>query len=252
MIYDLQKASIWKRISAFLFDLILLAILVVGAALALTTILGYDGYNKQREDIYASYEGTYGVSFDITAEEYQKLSSEQIQTYEKAFLALSADEAFNQVYGMLINLTLLITTFSILLGYLILEFLIPFLLGNGQTLGKKIFGVAVMRIDGVKISPLLLFVRGILGKYTVETMIPVFLIIMIYFNLTDIVGIGVILLLLIVQLVMIIVTNTNSLLHDKLSSTVAVDLASQMIFDSPEELIEYKKRLHQAEVAEKE
>ena len=251
MIYDLQKANIWKRISAFLFDLILLAILVVGAALALTTILGYDGYTRQVEEIYTSYEGTYGISFNITAEEYEKLNEEQLKIYDKAFLAISEDEEFNQLYTMLMNLTLLITTFSILLGYLILELLIPLLLGNGQTLGKKIFGVGVMRIDGVKISPLLLFIRTVLGKYTLETMIPVFLIIMIYFNLTDIVGVGVILLLLIVQVVMMIVTNTNSLLHDKLSSTVAVDLASQMIFDSPEELIEYKKRLHQAEIAEK-
>ena len=39
-------------------------------------------------------------------------------------------------------------------------------------------------------------------------------------------------------------------LHDLLAQTVAVDMASQLIFDSPEDLLEYKKRLH-AEDAEK-
>ena len=31
---------------------------------------------------------------------------------------------------------------------------------------------------------------------------------------------------------------------DKMAHTVAVDMASQMIFDSPEALLEYKKRIH--------
>ena len=40
MIYDLQKASMWKRVSAWLFDTILLSIVAVGFAFLLSTILG--------------------------------------------------------------------------------------------------------------------------------------------------------------------------------------------------------------------
>ena len=40
----------------------------------------------------------------------------------------------------------------------------------------KIFSIGVMRYDGVRVSPLLMFVRTILGKCTIETLIPLFLI----------------------------------------------------------------------------
>ena len=46
MVSDLQKASLWKRISAFLFDFILLGIVAVLFALALSAVTGYDGYSR--------------------------------------------------------------------------------------------------------------------------------------------------------------------------------------------------------------
>ena len=120
---------------------------------------------------------------------------------------------------------------------------------NGQTLGKKVFGVAVMRVDGVKINGPILFTRAILGKYVVETMLPILFLLMIIFNITSgIVGLIAIAAVLITNLVMIIVSKSNIAIHDLLSSTVAVDMASQLIFESPEALIEYKQRIHAQEV----
>ena len=248
MIYDLQKANIWKRISAALFDLILIGIVIVGAAFALSAILDYDSYTQRMEEHYLTYEQLYQVDFEISSEDYQKLTEGEKQAYEQALQALSADEDFNYVYSMLINLTLLITTFGILLGFLLLEFLVPLLFGNGQTLGKKVFGVGVMRIDGVKLTPLQLFVRTVLGKYTVETMIPAMLLIMVYFNFVGYMAAGAILLLLLLQLALVLGTRTHTAIHDKLAGTVAVDMASQMIFDTPEALLAYKKKLHEEQV----
>jgi len=248
MIYDLQKANIWKRISAWLFDLILFGIAVVGAAFVLSAVLQYDSYTQQIQKTYEEYETRYGITLDITAEEYEKLTAEQTALYEQALKELSADEEFNYHYTMLIQLTLLITTFGILLGFLLLEFLVPLLFGNGQTLGKKIFGIAVMRIDGVKLTPLQLFVRTVLGKYTVETMIPVMLILMIYFNFIGITGAFAVLILLAAQVILVLATKTHTALHDKLAGTVTVDLAGQMIFDSPDALMEYKKKIHEEQV----
>ena len=50
---------------------------------------------------------------------------------------------------------------------------------------------------------------------------------------------------------MVVTSKNNSAIHDQMAATVAVDLASQRIFDSPEALMEYKKRVH-AEQAQKE
>ena len=146
-------------------------------------------------------------------------------------------------YSMVVNLTLIIASFSILAGYLVLEFIVPLWLGNGQTLGKKIFGIALMRQDGVKITPLMLFARTILGKYTLETMIPVLIVIMLLFQMIGLIGTLIIGLILLLQVILLIATRTNSALHDLLACTVAVDMASQMMFDSPEALLEYQKRI---------
>ena len=243
--YDFQKANTWKRISAYLCDFILLAILVVGLAFLLTTVLGYDTYYERLEASYDKYEAEFGVSFDATAAELAEMSDDERALFESATKALSNDSDVQYTLGMLFNLTLIIITFSILLAYLLLEFVVPLLFGNGQTLGKKVFGVGVMCEDGVKISAVQLFARTVLGKYTIETMLPVLIVIMIFFGVMGIFGTFVIIALLIAQIVIFAVTKTNSVIHDKLARTVTVDMASQMIFESPEALLAYKKRIHE-------
>ena len=52
---DLQKASMWKRISAFLFDFIMLSIVAVLFAWGLSAALGYDGYNRTVAGAYEKY-----------------------------------------------------------------------------------------------------------------------------------------------------------------------------------------------------
>lgn len=243
--YDLQKANLWKRISAALCDFILLAIVVVGVAFLLSSVLGYDNYHESLEASYEKYEAEFGVSFDATSAEIAEMSDDERASFDAATKALSEDSDVQYILGMLLNLTLIIITFSILLAYLLLEFLVPLLFRNGQTLGKKVFGVGVMREDGVKISAVQLFARTVLGKFTLETMLPVLIVIMILFGLMGVLGTVIVLVLIAVQLVMFFATKTNSVIHDKLARTVTVDMASQMIFDSPEELLAYKKRIHE-------
>lgn len=243
MIYDLQKASMGKRISAFLFDGILLGTLAVAFAFLISVITGFDNYNSQLNAAYEKYEAQYGMTFDITYEEYNALTPEQSAVYEEAYNALSADEEAMSAYSMIVSLTLVITTFGILLAYAVLEFLIPLLFGNGQTLGKKIFSVGLMRTDGVKLTTFQLFVRTFLGKYTIETMIPMLILLMLYFGTIGIVGTAIILGLLLLDVILIIATKTNSTIHDLLAVTVAVDISSQMIFRSPQDLIDYQKKV---------
>ena len=75
-------------------------------------------------------------------------------------------------------------------------------------------------------------------------MIPVMIIVMIVFGIMGIVGTVVIIAMLIAQIVLVAATKARTPLHDKLAHTVAVDYASQMMFDSPEAMIAYKQRIH--------
>ena len=66
MIYDLQRASMWKRVSAWLLDAILLCITATMMAWLLSLALNYDGYQQQFDARYAYFESEYGVSRHIT------------------------------------------------------------------------------------------------------------------------------------------------------------------------------------------
>ena len=249
MIFDLQKASMWKRVSAFLFDFILFVIAVAGVAFLLSAVLGYDKQNTALEKAYAKYEAEYGVTFDISQEEFIQLSAEEQAVWNEAYQALIKDNEAMYTYNMVLNLSLVISSLAILFAHLVLEFFIPVKFGNGQTLGKKIFGVAVMRVDGVKVTPPLLFIRTILGKFTIETMIPVLICVMIFFNMIGIVGMLILGLILLLQIIIMITTHTNSCIHDILAKTVTVDMSSQLIFETQEELVAYKNKVHAEKVA---
>lgn len=249
MIYDIQKASVLRRVSAWMLDTIVLLIVIAGFAGLISAVVDYDSYNTQLEDYYASYEKEYGVVFNITPEEYDALTQQQRDNYDAAYEALIANDDVLYVYNMVINLMMTIFSLSILAAYLILEFAVPLFLKNGQTIGKKVFGIAVIRTNGVRMNNISLFIRTVLGKYTIETMVPVLMVMMLILGMTGLESTLVVFALAAVQVVMVIVTPTNSVIHDKLADTVAVDMSSQMIFESEEALLEYKKRVSAEEAA---
>lgn len=252
MLSDLQKASIWKRVSAAMFDVILLCILAVGAACLLAAVTNYDGHQQTMTDTFARYEQEYGVTFEMTLEEYNAMTDAQREHYNEAYDALCHDETAMYAYNMTLNLTLLVTTFSILIATLVTEFAVPLAFGNGQTLGKKIFGICLMRTDGIRVTAPLLFIRTVLGKYTIEIMIPVLILVMIFLNMAGLDATLLLLLLLLLEIVLFVATKNRSLLHDLLAKTVVVDYQSQRIFDSEADLIDYKKKLHAEQAARSE
>ena len=81
-------------------------------------------------------------------------------------------------------------------------------------------------------------------------MVPVMILIGIRFGMFGILGLIIACLVVLTTLLMVIITKTNSPIHEMLASTVTVDMATQLIFDTPEAMLEYKQRVH-AEMAEK-
>lgn len=243
---NLQKASFGKRIIAAIFDGILLSIIAVGLIALLSGIFKTDTHLNTYQEAYNKYSTEYNIN--LTANEYSELTEQQKTDYAeriKAFNnAINQDPEASYASSMFFNLTLLITTFSILISIIAIEFAVPLFFGNGQTLGKKIFGIALMHTEGIKVSNIQLFIRAVLGKFTIETMIPVYILMLIYFNLIGIISVAILAILLIAQIICLIATRTNSLLHDVLAGTVAVDMASQRIFESREALIEHTKKFH--------
>ena len=258
MIYDIQKASLLKRISAFLLDIMFMAMCILGFALLLSTITDFDNYSKGYYNRVSEIQEAHNISeisekYNLTFSEYSAMTDEEknnlpqeyaelVSAFENCISACNSDAELIKFDEIRFTLALFIGSFALLLSFLVLEFAIPMIFKNGQTLGKKLFSIAVIRVDCVKVSPFELFVRSILGKYTIETMVPCLMLISFYG--APIMSITVLLLIALLQIVMIITTKTNSLIHDKLASTVVVDLQSQMIFDSVNAMKEYKLKIH--------
>jgi uncharacterized RDD family membrane protein YckC len=245
---DLQKANSWKRIAAWILDIMLLAVLAVGAGVGLSSVLGYDGYQQTVQSAYDKYAKEYGININMDQATIDAMSQEERESYEEALeafdAALNADEEAVYAYNMLANLSLVITTLGILIAILVLEFIVPLLLKNGQTVGKKCFSIGVVRVDGVKITPVQLFLRTVMGKFAVETMIPVYVVLMLFWGSIGLFGIVALLLLVIGQVICIAVNPSRLAIHDRMSGTVVVDISSQKIFESTDDLIAYTKRIH--------
>ena len=243
MTNDIQKAGLWKRFAAGILDGILLAVLAAGIAFLLGAFLGYDGYTTTWNERCAYYEEQYSTSFQITEDQYKTLSPQEKENYDKAYEALIQDDDAVKAYNMMRSMPLLIITGGILVACLLLEFALPMFFGNGQTVGKKVFGLGVVRVDSVRTTSLQMFVRTVLGKFTIEIMIPVYVAHMIFFGVTGLVGTLFLGALLVAQILIMALNHNNSLIHDLLAGTVVVDVASQMIFRDTQDLIDYKKRI---------
>lgn len=250
MIFDIQKASLWKRISAALFDFIILAIVAIGAATIFSDVFGYEKHAGAFSSRCEYYSEKYGVELPVTAESYAKMTEAEQENCKAANKALNSDEEAVRAYRMVQNLPLLLITFGVLFGILLLQVVVPAMFGNGQSLGKKIFGIALMRVDGVKLTGVQLFVRSVLGKFTVELMIPIYVLWMMLSGNGGLFGLALLLLLLVAQILCLVKTRTGSLLHDVMAGTVAVDLASQMIFETKEAQLQYIKDWHAKKAAE--
>lgn len=242
MDYEIQKAGLWQRMAAGFLDVILIITLAVGAAALISWLTGYETYSATLKDAYAKYSAQYNVDMEMTAEEYEALSETEKEAFkaasEKMSEAMNNDADAVKAYTMIPALQGLIITGGILIAVMLLEFLVPMLLGNGQTVGKKAFSISVVRIDGVKMNNMQLFTRTLLGKFTVEIMLPVFL--WLNWGLSGmLIPLAV---MLIAQCVILIVTKNNYLLHDLMAGTVVVNHNSQRTFSSTEELLEHQKR----------
>lgn len=252
MTADLQKPGMWKRISAWLLDIILLATLVVGALWGLNTLFGYDSYLDTYTEASEYYAAKHGYDLTLTEEDLETMTEQEreeaMQKAEAVNKDMNADEKVVHAWNMMISITMLSLTLSVLAAMLLLEFVVPLLLGNGQTLGKKVFSIAVCRIDSVKITTLQLFVRTFLGKFTVETMLPIYLVILAMSGA----GLTMSLIALIIMTAQVLapmLSRDDRALHDYIAGTMAVDIHSQKIFRTSQDLVDYKTKLHAETVA---
>lgn len=238
---ELQKADFWKRLAAWLLDFMLACILVIGIGTLLSWAFDYDGTLDKYESMYNGYIQQYDLE-DVDISNPASLTEEQQVRYDQAAIAMNSDTELLRLRELIPNLMLLFVTVSLMVTVLLLEFAVPMLMKNGRTVGKRVFGLGVVRVDGVQISGFQMFVRTAVGKFAIELMVPIYAIL--YFGLASLAGMILVGGIFLAQVICLFATKTNSALHDQLAASVVVDLNSQRVFKNPTELIEYTKRIH--------
>lgn len=234
-IFDPQKASSLKRIAAYIVDAILFITIFTGVLLLTSYIVGYQHNYKLLEakyiehGVYVIKNGTY--SFCDTSKE----------VCVNAWKNFNLDKEACFYYDHSIELITLMITVSTFLSFLILEFLVPMIFKNGQTIGMKCFRIGLIDNKGIKVKPIQIFIRFLFGKFLVSTMLPIYGLIFMYFNLNGgfygfVLAVGI----LIVDLVMTIFSKTKSGISNSISSVYAVDMDETYFFNSVEEMVERK------------
>ncbi len=241
MAFSIQKANFWKRFSAWLVDTFLVILLAVACCFPILDLFKYETCGDQliaiQETYRPQFEEEYNTDLTINEEKYNELSDADKKRYQDGMAAFEQALLSNDEYVKLRaeRATALFSTviISVFVGVLVAHFFLPLCLKNGQTLGKKTFGTAVIRTNGVKITPMQLFVRSIVGLFTIETAALAFLLIV--YPVGTIAG-G---LLLVLQIGVMFKTPTNSSIHDLLADTAVVDFSSQQIFATEEDRLSY-------------
>lgn len=269
--FELRRISIVRRLSALLLDAILLAVLATGGIYVISLICRYgeaeslasEYYNEWetfRKDYIPQVAEYYGFTYEEDGENYTiTKDGEAVSLYDvaeileqsggndpataeayAAYKGLTPADKVNMQYGYVFNLLFMMVSLGILFAYLILEFILPIIFKNGQTVGKKVFDVCLVRTDCVKIGNLSLFARTFLGKYAIETMFPILLVFLFFFGGTGLVSVILLIALTILNIVLFFATKNRTPIHDLLADTAAADMKLQMIFGSEEELIQKK------------
>lgn len=277
--FELRKIGIVKRASAWLLDAILLAVLTTGFMYCISLIVGYRAAEQLANDYFAEWEDFrkeyipgvaeyYGFSYTGTEDDYTILKDGREATLDDvtkqliaskgedeatadayaAYEALPSPELVNHQYEYVYNLLFMMVSSGLVLAYLVLEFIIPIILKNGQTVGKKVFGIGLVRSDCVKITTLSLFARTLLGKFAIETMFPVLLVFLFFFGGLGLLAIILFAAIVLLNAVLFFATKNRTPIHDLLAGTVAVDIKLQMIFESEEELAEKKAQIQKEAV----
>ncbi len=270
--FELKRIGIIRRASAWLLDAILLSVLVTGFMWVISLICRFGEAQDLANEYYAAWEDYrkeyipgvaefYGFTYEETEDggyTIQKDGEEKTladviaalteseggdeataEAYQK-YRELPPAEEVNRQYSYVHNLLFLCISLGLFLSYMILEFILPLILKNGQTVGKKVFGICLVRPDCVKIAPIALFARTLIGKFAIETMFPILLVFLFFYARMGLLSVILLAALAILNIVLFFATKNRTPIHDVLAYTVAADIKTQMIYSSQEELAEKK------------
>lgn len=243
-VYGLNNAKLINRFGAFLLDMIVALILMVGFVLLGSKICKTDKLQEQLIDKYKEYGIVVADEEDPTVYntcEYvvdENGNPKEDDPCYLAFKAFSQDEEAVKLQGIFDNTLLIILMASSLLSIMITEFLIPLLIHNHKTLGYWAMHIGILSKECVKPKPVQLFARAIIGRWALEVVPIIYILLNLRGSLVILIVLAV---LVVLELISFFFTKNHIWLHDFVANTVPVDADTQYFADSLEELEEKRK-----------
>lgn len=128
-------------------------------------------------------------------------------------------------------------TISAFITYFILEFVVPMIFKNGQTIGMKCLRIGLIDKQGIKVRPRQIFIRFLFGRFLVSRILPVYGFIFMVFNLSGgLYGFLLAVIILACDLLMTLFGKDRAGIANVISSTYAVDMDETYFFNSVEEI----------------
>lgn len=233
--FEIQRAAVFKRIAAFVIDIILRGILVVALISLFASVSRFEEKKQRMDTIYEETAERFGISPN-DVKDSSALPPDVEERYRLANEALAADEEARSLYRWLIISYVAGVSGCMLIAYLLLEFLVPLLFHDGRSVGKRILGLCVVHTDCVRMEPAAMFVRSILGKYVIETMISVLGVILLNMGAVGPAVLMIPMMLLLLEAGLFFAGKDRRLIHDYFAGSVVADYQSQPIYASREEL----------------
>ena len=228
-----KVAAAHKRFAAFFIDLVVFILLLTGVTLVVGEVAGYNRNAELLEEKYVEH-GIYVMDEKLNEYVFCDTSNEVCQ---QGWITFNQDEEACAYYDKSVELTTLILTISVFVTYSIVELVVPLIFKNGQTLGMHFFKIGLVSNDGVRINPKQVFIRFLFGKYIVATMIPIYALIFLFFNLYGgLLGLITFASVLGIDLLMTLTSPKKAGIANSIASCFACDLDTSMIYDTIEEV----------------
>lgn len=231
-IYTPRLARPIKRLAAFLIDIVMILVLFTGVMFVLSEIFDYEGMNAQLEQLYIDTK----VKLPDDKGVYQFCEIKD-PSCEQALKNLYEMDIFYVLFDKVQSFLIYAPIVSIFFPLLILEFILPMIFKNGQTLGMKLFNIALISKNDIKVKPIQVFVRFLFGKFIINGIVPVLGVMYIFISDgAGITGAMLLLLFLIANFACYGVGQNKTFVPDALAGCYPIDTQEQIFFDTVEEL----------------
>ena len=122
-----------------------------------------------------------------------------------------------------------------LLSLLIFDFIIPMILKNGQTIGKKLFAIGYVSKNEIKVKPIQLFIKFLFGDFIINSVMLIFGIYYMFWG-NGYIGLLILAIVLFGNIISFALSKNRTFLSDGIANMFPIDMQEQMLFDTVEEL----------------